>query len=135
MHAPRKGGSRVKILVTIKRVPDPEMRPKFKGSELDLSSVSTWVVNTFDEYAVETALRLVENGATGERSGEVVALGVGSADTNQQLRSALAMGADRAIRVDATDADLDADVVARVVKAAVEREKPDLIVMGKQAVD
>ncbi|MSP17873.1 MAG: electron transfer flavoprotein subunit beta/FixA family protein [Myxococcales bacterium] len=124
----------MKILVTVKRVPDPELRPKFKGPELDLSSVS-WVVNTFDEYAVETALRLVENGATSERAGEVVVLSIGPKESGQQLRSCLAMGADRGILVDATDAALDSDVVARIVQAVVEREKPDLLLMGKQAVD
>ena len=62
----------MKILVTVKRVPDPEQKVKFKGAELDLSGAS-WVLNTFDEYAIEAALRLVENPATGERQGEVVA--------------------------------------------------------------
>ncbi|MBI4511681.1 MAG: electron transfer flavoprotein subunit beta/FixA family protein [Deltaproteobacteria bacterium] len=124
----------MKILVTVKRVPDPEMKPKFKGASLDLSSAS-WVVNTFDEYAVETALRLTENGATGERFGEVVVLSIGPKDASQQLRSALAMGADRAILVDALDENLDSDSVARIVQAVVSREKPDLLLMGKQAVD
>jgi electron transfer flavoprotein beta subunit len=124
----------VKILVTVKRVPDPEMKPKFKGTQLDLSGVN-WVVNTFDEYAVETALRLTENGATGERSGEVVVLSIGPKDAAQQLRAALAMGADRAILVDATDENLDSESVARIVKAVVDKEKPDLLLMGKQAVD
>ena len=124
----------MKILVTVKRVPDPEQRPKFKGTALDLSGAN-WVVNTFDEYAVETALRLTENGATAERAGEVVVLTVGPKDAAQQLRSCLAMGADRGILVEATDDQLDSDSVARIVKAVVEREKPDLLLMGKQAVD
>ncbi len=124
----------MKILVTVKRVPDPEQRPKFKGAALDVSGAS-WVVNPFDEYAVETALRLVENGATGERAGEVVVLSIGPKEVSQQLRSTLAMGADRAILVDGADEALDSDAVARIVKAVIEQEKPDLVILGKQAVD
>jgi electron transfer flavoprotein beta subunit len=110
------------------------MRPKFKGNALDISGAN-WVVNTFDEYAVETALRLTENGASGERTGQVVVLSIGPKDAATQLRSALAMGADRGIMVDATDEQLDADSVARIVRAVVDQEKPDLLLMGKQAVD
>jgi electron transfer flavoprotein beta subunit len=124
----------VKILVTVKRVPDPEMKPKIKGTALDLSGAN-WVVNTFDEYAVETALRLCEKGDTGERSGEVVVLSIGPKDAAQQLRAALAMGADRGILVEGADENLDSDSVARVVKAVVEKEQPDLVLLGKQAVD
>lgn len=124
----------MKILVTVKRVPDPEQKPKFKGTELDVSGAN-WVVNTFDEYAVETALRLVENADTQERDGEVVVLSIGAKDCAQQIRSTLAMGADRGILVEAADETLDADVVARIVAAVVEQEKPDLLLMGKQSVD
>jgi electron transfer flavoprotein beta subunit len=97
----------VKILVTCKRVPNPEHKLKFGSGKIDLGSAS-WQLNTFDEYAVETALRLTEAGKGGARSGEVVALSIGPKD---------------------------AWAVARVVKAVVEREKPDLVVLGKQAVD
>jgi electron transfer flavoprotein beta subunit len=125
----------VKILVTIKRVPDPEQRPKFKGNALDISGAN-WVVNPFDDYAVETALRLTENGATGDRAGsEVVVMSIGPKDTAQQIRSSLAMGADRGILVDGADETLDSDSVARIVKAVVDKEKPDLVILGKQAVD
>ena len=124
----------MKILVTIKRVPDPEQRPKIKGNELDLSGAS-WVVNTFDEYAVETALRLLENGETRERFGEIVVLTLGSKDAAQQLRFCLAMGADRAILIEADETAIDADVTARAIQAVVATEKPDLVLMGKQAVD
>ncbi len=124
----------MKILVTVKRVPDPEMRPKFKGNGLDLSG-ATWVVNTFDEYAVETALRLNEKADSGEKLGETIVLSIGPDDVSMQIRNALAMGADRAVRVDATDETLDADSVARIVAKVVEREKPDLLLLGKQAVD
>jgi len=124
----------VKILVTLKRVPDPEQKVKFKGSELDLSQAS-WVLNTFDEYAVETALRLNENAASGEKLGEVVVASIGPKEASQQLRSALAMGADRAILVAGDDAQLDSWVVAKVVQKLVEQEKPDLLLMGKQTPD
>jgi electron transfer flavoprotein beta subunit len=124
----------VKILVTVKRVPDPEMRPKIKGTALDLTGAS-WVMNTFDEYAVETALRLGEKADSGEKLAEIVVLSIGPKDVAMQMRNALAMGADRGIRVEAQDDQLDSDSVARIVAKVVEREKPDLVVMGKQAVD
>src|SRR5262249_35974597 len=110
------------------------MRPKFKGNGLDLSGV-TWVVNTFDEYAVETALRLNEKADSGEKLGETVVLSIGPDDVSMQIRNALAMGADRAVRVDAADETLDADAVARIVAKVVEREKPDLLLLGKRGVE
>ena len=124
----------MKILVTCKRVPNPEHKLKIGGGKIDLSAAS-WQLNTFDEYAVETALRLTEKGKGGERSGEVVAVGIGPKDVAQQLRGVLAMGADRALLVAGEDAALDAWAVARILKAVIEREKPDLVVLGKQAVD
>ena len=124
----------MKILVTCKRVPNPEQKLKFAGGQIDVSGAS-WQVNTFDEYAVETALRLTEKGKGGERSGEVVAVSIGPKEVGQQLRGVLAMGADRAILVGGDDAALDSLAVARVLKALVEREKPDLVVLGKQTVD
>jgi electron transfer flavoprotein beta subunit len=124
----------VKILVPIKRVPNPEQRLKFAGGGLDLAGAS-WQVNPFDEYAVETALRLTEKGKGGERSGEVVVMSVGPKDVAQQMRGLLAMGADRGLLVAGEDAALDAGVVARVLQAVVAAEKPDLVIMGKQAVD
>jgi electron transfer flavoprotein beta subunit len=124
----------VKILVTAKRVPDPEQKLKFKGSALDLSGVN-WVLNPFDEYAVEAALRLIENAATSEKQGEVVVVSIGPKEVAQQIRSALAMGADRGIRVEGDDEQLDSEQVARIFQKLCEREKPDLVLMGKQAVD
>jgi electron transfer flavoprotein beta subunit len=124
----------VKILVPIKRVPNPEQKLKFAGGGLDLSGAS-WQVNPFDEYAVETALRLTEKGKGGEHVGEVVLVSIGPKDVGQQLRGLLAMGADRAILVTSEDKDLDADRVARILAAVVKAESPDVVVMGKQAVD
>src|SRR6185369_15956391 len=123
----------VKILVTCKRVPNPEQTLKIGGGKIDLST-ATWQINTFDEYAVETALRLTEKGKGGERSGEVVAVSIGPKEVGQQLRGVLAMGADRAILVGAEDAALDALAAARVLAAVVAKEKPDLVVLGKQTV-
>ena len=85
----------MKILVTCKRVPNPEQKLKLGGGKLDLSAAN-WQLNTFDEYAVETALRLTEKGKGGERSGEVVAVTIGPKEVAQQLRGVLAMGADAA---------------------------------------
>ena len=124
----------MKILVTIKRVPDPELKVKLKDGAIDLSGAS-WVVNTFDEYAVETALRLREHGETNAPHAEVVVVTIGPEDAGQQLRSALAMGADRAIRIEGKDDALDARVVATALAKLIETEQPDLVVMGKQAVD
>jgi electron transfer flavoprotein beta subunit len=126
----------VKILVTAKRVPDPEQKVKFKGNALDQSAVN-WQLNQFDEYAVETALRLTEAGSGGARTAgdEVVVVSIGPKDVQQQLRSTLAMGADRAILVDGTDEGLDSEVVAKTVKAIIDKEKPDLVIMGKLAAD
>jgi electron transfer flavoprotein beta subunit len=125
----------VKILVTAKRVPDPEQKVKLKGNELDQSAVN-WQLNQFDEYAVESALRLTENASAGNaRDGEVIVVSIGPKDVQQQLRSTLAMGADKGVLVAGDDAELDADLVARTIQKLVEREKPDLVLMGKLAAD
>jgi electron transfer flavoprotein beta subunit len=127
----------MKILVPLKRVADPDNANKVKvnGGKLETTGLE-WKPNPFDEYAVETALRLTENGAnTKARLGEVIVVTFGAKETEQTLRGALATGADRAIRVDATDDQLDGDVVARALKAIVDKEKPDLVLAGKQAVD
>jgi len=124
----------VKILVTAKRVPNPEQKLKFAGGQLDQGG-ATYQVNTFDEYAVETALRLTEKGKGGEHAGEVVAVAIGPKDTAAQLRGVLAMGADRAILVVADENALDAGAVARALHKVVETEKPDLVILGKQTVD
>jgi electron transfer flavoprotein beta subunit len=127
----------VKILVTAKRVPDPEQKPKLAGNALDTSQVN-WQLNQFDEYAVEAALRLLENASAGnarDAADQIVVLTIGPKDVSQQLRSTLAMGADRAILVEANEVDIDADVVAQVIRKIVDKEKPDLVLMGKLAAD
>jgi electron transfer flavoprotein beta subunit len=127
----------VKILVPLKRVADPDNANKIKISpnKIDASGLE-FKPNPFDEYAVETALRLTENGAnTKQRLGEVVVVTLGPKETEQTLRAALATGADRAVRIDATDDQLDGDLVARALKGLVEKEKPDLVLLGKQEVE
>ena len=129
----------MKILVPVKRVSDPDNANKIKipagGAKIDTTGLE-WKPNPFDEYAVEAALRLTENGATPkQRGGEAIVVTFGPADTVTTLRSSLATGADRAVRVDSTDENLDGALVAKSLRALVEKEKPDLVLMGKQAVD
>ena len=128
----------MKILVPVKRVADPDNANKVKVSG-DASAVTSdgleWKPNPFDEYAVEAALRLNENAPKNEKLGETIVASIGPSDVQQTLRQALAMGADRAILVDAQDTELDTLVTARALKALVDAEKPDLVLMGKQTVD
>ena len=120
----------MKILTTVKRVTDPDMKVKIKP---DQSGVITegveYKMNSFDEYGVEEAIAIKE-----EHGGEVVVVSVGPAAASKELRTAMAMGADRAILVE-TDEDVDSDAVARVLAEVVAREEPDVILMGKQSVD
>lgn len=129
----------MKILVPIKRVADPDNANKVKipsgGETVDTAGLE-WKLNPFDEYALEAALRLTEDGQKSKvREGEVVVVTLAPSDADATLRSALATGADRAIRVEADDEQLDGRLVAKALKAVVEKEQPDLVVMGKQAVD
>ncbi|MCX7807626.1 MAG: electron transfer flavoprotein subunit beta/FixA family protein, partial [Deltaproteobacteria bacterium] len=94
-----------------------------------------WAINPFDEYALEAGLRLLENGATGERFGELVIVTLGPDDVQTTMRQALAMGADRGIHIPIDEEKLDAMIVAQALAAVVRLEAPDLVLMGKQAVD
>jgi electron transfer flavoprotein beta subunit len=120
-----------KIMVCIKRVVDYNVRIRVKsdGSGVMLDGVKM-SVNPFDEIALEEALRVKERG-TGV---EVVAVSIGVADTQQQLRTALAMGADRAILVQ-TDVAVEPLTAAQIFLALAKKENPDLIFLGKQAID
>ncbi len=120
-----------KIMVCIKRVVDYNVRIRVKpdGSGVMLDGVKM-SVNPFDEIALEEALRIKERGA----GVEVVAVSIGVADSQQQLRTALAMGADRAILVQ-TDAAIEPLTAANVFLALARKENPDLILLGKQAID
>jgi electron transfer flavoprotein beta subunit len=127
----------VKILVPLKRVADPDNANKIKVTPAKIETTGLeFKPNPFDEYAVETALRLTENAASPKtRLGEVIVVTFGPKEAEMTLRAALATGADRAIRVDATDDQLDGDLVARALKALVDKEKPDLVLCGKQEVE
>jgi electron transfer flavoprotein beta subunit len=125
-----------KVLVGIKRVVDYNVRVRVKP---DGSGVATdgakMSINPFDEIALEEALRIRERGA----AEEVVAASIGGAECQQQLRTALAMGAFRAVLVDpgpaAGDLGLEPLTVARILLALVQREQPTLVILGKQAID
>jgi electron transfer flavoprotein beta subunit len=120
-----------RILVGIKRVADSSTRVRVKpdGSGVALDGVKM-SINPFDEIALEEALRIKERGA----ADEVVVASVGAADWQQQLRTALAMGADRALLVQ-SDAPLESLDVARIFLQLVKREQPFAVILGKQAID
>lgn len=121
----------MKTLVTVKRVPDPEttIRVKPDGSGIVTDNVK-YVINPFDEIAIEEALRVKEKLG----GGEVVLVSIGAKVVSEQLRTGLAMGADRAIFVPC-EQELDSLAVARLLAKIVEKENPDLLLMGKQAID
>jgi electron transfer flavoprotein beta subunit len=120
----------VKILVPIKRVPDPAttIRVMPDGSGIATDNVK-WVINPFDEIAIEEALRIKE-----KQGGEVVLVAIGQSTWQEQLRTGLAMGADRAILVK-TEAPLDSFALAGILAKIAEEQKPELIILGKQAID
>ena len=120
-----------KILVCLKRVVDYNVRVRVKadGSGIALEGVKM-AINPFDEIALEEALRIRERG----EAEEIVAVSLGTNECEQQLRTGLAMGADRAILVE-TETALEPLGAARVLKALVDRESPDLVLLGKQAID
>jgi electron transfer flavoprotein beta subunit len=120
----------VKILTTVKRVADPDMKIKIAqdGSEL-LTAGAEYVMNQMDEWGVEEAIQIKE-----EHGGEVVVVSVGPSAASKEIRTALAMGADRGVLVE-TDADLDSDAVARILAEVVKEEQPDVITMGKLSLD
>jgi electron transfer flavoprotein beta subunit len=121
----------MKILVPVKRVIDYNVKPRVKadGSGVDLANVKM-SMNPFDEIAVEEALRLREAG----KATEVVAVSIGPAKATETLRTALAMGADRAILVQ-TDDEVEPLAVAKILKAIADEEQPGLVILGKQAID
>ena len=121
----------MKILVPIKRVVDftVKVRVKPDGSGVDLDNVKM-SMNPFDEIAVEEAIRLKERGV----ATEVIAVSLGSVAGQETLRTALAMGADRAILIE-TDSELEPLAVAKLLKQIVLKEEPQLVILGKQAID
>ena len=121
----------MKVLVTVKRVVDYNVKIRVKpdGSGVELANVKM-SMNPFDEISVEEALRLKEAG----KVEEVVVVSVGPAKAEETLRTALAMGADRAILVETDDA-VEPLAVAKIIKGVAEAEQPGLIIVGKQAID
>ncbi|HUD29866.1 MAG TPA: electron transfer flavoprotein subunit beta/FixA family protein [Novosphingobium sp.] len=121
----------MKILVPVKRVIDYNVKPRVKadGTGVDLANVKM-SMNPFDEIAVEEAIRLKEAG----KAEEIVAISVGPTKAQETLRTALAMGADRAILIE-TDAEVEPLAVAKILKAIVGEENPGLVILGKQAID
>ena len=121
----------MKLLVAVKRVIDFNVKPRVKmdGSGVDLANVKM-SMNPFDEIAVEEAIRLKEKGV----ATEIVAVSIGPAKAQETLRTALAMGADRAILVQ-TDEEVESLAVAKILARIAEEEKPEIILLGKQAID
>ncbi|MBA4007483.1 MAG: electron transfer flavoprotein subunit beta [Erythrobacter sp.] len=120
----------MKILVPVKRVIDYNVKPRVKadGTGVDLANVKM-SMNPFDEIAVEEAIRLKEKGA----ATEIVAVSIGPAKAAETLRTALAMGADRAILVE-TDDEVEPLAVAKILKAIADEEAPGLVILGKQSI-
>jgi electron transfer flavoprotein beta subunit len=121
----------MKLLIPIKRVLDYNVKPRVKadGTGVDLANVKM-SMNPFDEIAVEEAIRLKEKGI----ATEIVVVSIGPAKAQETLRTALAMGADRAILVQ-TDEEVEPLAVAKILKAIVTNEAPGLVILGKQAID
>ena len=121
----------MKVLVAVKRVVDynVKVRPKSDNTDVDLANVKM-SINPFCEIAVEEAVRLKEKGV----ATEIVAVSIGPQQSQEQLRTALALGADRAILVN-TDDVLEPLAIAKCLKAVCDSESPDIILMGKQAID
>ena len=121
----------MKVLVTVKRVVDynVKIRVKSDGTGVELANVKM-SMNPFDEIGVEEAIRLKEKGG----AKEIVAVSVGSSKCQETIRTALAMGADRGILVETEDG-LEPLSVAKLLKAVIAAEKPDLVILGKQAID
>ena len=121
----------MKIIVPVKRVIDYNVKPRVKsdGTGVDLANVKM-SMNPFDEIAVEEAIRLREKGI----ATEIIAVSVGPQKAQETLRTALAMGADRAILV-MTDDEVEPLAVAKILKAIADEEAPGLVILGKQAID
>ena len=121
----------MKALVAVKRVVDynVKVRVKSDGTGVDIANVKM-SMNPFDEIAVEEAVRLKEKGVVSE----IVAVSCGVAQCQETLRTAMAIGADRAILVE-TDAELQPLAVAKLLKALIDKEQPQLVILGKQAID
>ena len=121
----------MKALVAVKRVVDynVKVRVKADGSDVDIDNVKM-SMNPFDEVAVEEAVRLKEAG----KVNEIIAVSLGNKKCEETLRTALAMGADRAVHIE-TDKKLEPLTVAKLLKALADKENPQILLLGKQAID
>lgn len=121
----------MKILVSVKRVVDYNVKIRVKSDQsgVELTNIKM-AMNPFDEIAVEEAVRLKEKGS----ASEIVAVSIGTAASEETLRSALALGADRAILV-VTDQEIQPLAAAQILKTLTQKEQPDLFILGKQAID
>jgi len=121
----------MKVLVAVKRVVDYNVKIRVKADKTGVETANVKMsMNPFDEIGVEEAIRLKEAGI----ASEIIAISLGVAQCQETIRTALAMGADRGIHV-VTDAELQPLAVAKLIKAVVEKEKPELVILGKQAID
>ena len=121
----------MKVLVAIKRVIDYNVKIRVKSDESGVETTNVKMsMNPFDEIAVEEGVRLREGGD----SEELIAVSIGPKQTQETIRTALAMGADRGIHVETND-DVEPLAVAKLLKAIIEKENPDLVILGKQAID
>ena len=121
----------MKVLVAVKRVIDYNVKIRVKADNTGVETANVKMsMNPFDEIAVEEAIRLKEKGA----ATEIIAFSAGPAQCQETIRTALAMGADRGIHVQ-SDAELQPLAVAKLLKAVVEKEKPEICILGKQAID
>ncbi|MCH7888049.1 MAG: electron transfer flavoprotein subunit beta/FixA family protein [Proteobacteria bacterium] len=121
----------MKVLVAVKRVIDAFVKVRVKADQTGVETANVKMsMNPFDEIGVEEAVRLKEAGT----ASEIVAVSLGVAQCQETIRTALAMGADRGILV-ASDAELQPLAVAKLLQAVVEREQPDIVILGKQAID
>lgn len=121
----------MKVLVTAKRVTDPDAKIRVKPDGTGIETVGLeYKLNPFCENAIEAAVQLIE-----KNGGEAVAVTIGTDDAVANLRTALAMGCERGIHVKLADDQMDSDLAARILVKVYEAEKPDLFVLGKQAVD
>lgn len=122
----------MKVLVPVKRVVDAYVKVRVKSDNTGVETKNVKMsINPFCEIAVEEAVRLQEQGV----ASEVLVVSVGEQACQEQLRAAMALGADRAIQVDTAEAELDPLAIAKALKAVVEREQPELVVLGKQSID
>ncbi len=121
----------MKVLVAIKRVIDYNVKIRVKSDETGVETTNVKMsMNPFDEIAIEEGVRLRESGD----SEELIAVSIGPKQTQETIRTALAMGADRGIHVETND-DVEPLAVAKLLKAIIEKENPDLVILGKQAID